>query len=75
MADSVHLAYALGWALGYLAVGENEQALAALHRTIENPALVSEPFPFTFMRHNDWTDPVLEQPEFLEVRSRLGFRE
>ncbi len=64
-----------GWAWGYLAVGENEQALAALNRAIENPALVTEPFPLAFIKHNDWTDPVLEQPEFVEVRSRLGFRE
>ena len=28
-----------------------------------------------FIRSNVFSDPILDQPEFVEVRSRLGFRE
>ncbi len=62
------------WALAYLSMKDYQRALDSMTTIIEKPTLVSNLFTFMFIRENAWSDPVLEQPEFLEVRRQLEFR-
>ncbi len=62
------------WVIAYLAVGENDKALEQLTTMADNRV------PFTsngywLVMTNSIGSPILDQPEFVEVRSRLGFRE
>ena len=61
------------WGQAYLAIGEYDQALryfdAAAKNRIGNPPITLT----TYVRANTWDDPILNQPEFVEVRERLGF--
>ncbi len=61
-------------ALAYLAVGRYEESLALFQRAgaygIQGGDIVTY-----LVKNNDWNDPILDRPEFVEVRSRLGFRE
>jgi len=63
------------WAWAYMGVGDYDEALRQLNIATENLELLQLPWLAHFIRQNVWNDPVLEQPEFVEVRSRLGFRE
>jgi Flp pilus assembly protein TadD len=63
-----------GWAMAYLAIGENEKALEQLELGVERArAKVLDPGFFQLMnlRMNVTNDPVLEQPEFVAVRAEL----
>jgi TolB-like protein/Flp pilus assembly protein TadD len=60
------------WALAFLAVGEVDQALERL-RAAADGAYVDGLF-LEFSR-NVYQDPVLERPEFVEVRERMRFRD
>ncbi len=62
-------------AQGYLGVGDNEQALYWLKRAAETREPYEGYFSILGLKANQFSDPVLDQPEFVEVRSRLGFRE
>jgi len=55
-----------------LAIGENQAALDWLQEFAAEPRIggLREN-----LRINAYNDPILDQPEFVEVRSRLGFRE
>jgi len=59
------------WA--YLAIGDDQQALEAIQQLTETQNGLS--LWAHELRVNAWNDPILDQPEFVEVRSRLGFRE
>jgi hypothetical protein len=61
------------WALAYLAIGEQERALEWLNTAAENRIPDGGFMVLWWLRANAFSDPVLEQPEFVEVRSRLGF--
>jgi tetratricopeptide (TPR) repeat protein len=63
------------WAMLYIGVGDYSQALDALNTAIENPSLLTHFHPFTIIMQNAYLDPILEQPEWMEARSRLGFKE
>ena len=56
-----------------LAIRDDEQALESLTK------LTGSEYGLNLRVHefrvNSWNDPILEQPEFVAVRSRLGFRE
>ena len=62
----------------HLAVGNYDQALEWLRVAadkIENQELDAGYYYIVIIRANPLSDPILDQPEFAEVRSRLGFRE
>jgi hypothetical protein len=61
------------WAFAYLAVGDREQALAHLTRVRVEARLVSNPFTVMYIRQNTWSDPILEDPAFIEIRNAPGF--
>ena len=63
------------WAWAYMGVGDYDEALRQLNTAAENLELLQLPWVAHFIRQNVWSDPILDQPEFVEVRSRLGFRE
>ncbi len=65
----------VAWVLAYLAVGDNELALESLNRAAESPEPYEGHFTTSQLADNTYRDPILDQPEFVEVRSRLGFRE
>ncbi|MEE8544159.1 MAG: hypothetical protein V3S94_09885, partial [Gammaproteobacteria bacterium] len=63
------------WSLAYLAIGDRDSALewlvtAADDKTPDEGLIIE-----FIVRSNHLSDPILDQPEFVEVRSRLGFRE
>jgi len=61
------------WA--YLGVAEYDNALRVLYEAAEDLSLERNPFPLIAIRENLYSDPILDQPEFVEVRSRLRLRE
>ena len=60
------------WAFAYLAVSDREQAPAHLIRVRDDVRLVSNPFMVMFIRQNAWSDPILEDPAFIEIRNAPG---
>ncbi len=67
---------ARNWAIAYLGVGDHKRALDWLKLAAEsrNPGEGGVNVT-TMLARNAWSDSILNQPEFVEVRSRLGFRE
>ncbi len=63
------------WAWAYMGVGDYEEALRQLNTAAENLELLQGPWLAHFIGENTWSDPILEQSEWIEMRSRLGFRE
>ena len=72
MADRV-----TGNASTHLARGNHGQALALLQADAERRELNGLPPPFgytlSFIIWNTFNDPILDQPEWIQVRERLGF--
>ena len=66
---------AAAWVLLYLAIGDHQQALDWLKEAADNPQPYEGHFSLIYLKTNVWNDPILDRPEFVEVRSRLGFRE
>ena len=54
-----------------LAVGDYDFALEEIRFRIENKGYASGPY--WLVRSNAWNDPVLEQPEWVEVREQMGY--
>ncbi len=54
-----------------LAVGDQAGALARLRADVENEERAS--LPLMRVKANIWQYPILDQPEFVELRNRLGF--
>jgi TolB-like protein len=59
------------WAWIHMGVGNYDEALTELELVAENPGLVRNPTLAWYTARNYWNDPMLEQPEFVEVRTRL----
>jgi tetratricopeptide (TPR) repeat protein len=59
------------WAWAYMGMGDYDEALIRLNAAAENPQLITDPIAALFTRLNFWSDPVLEQPEWVEVRNKL----
>ncbi len=64
---------AFSWAFAYLAIGDQAAALATLNDAAENKVPDEGAIFLPFIRNNTYNVPMLEQPEFVEVRQRLGF--
>lgn len=60
------------WVWVYRIKGDRAGALNALRKAVEQPQYRQEIFLRTFLRQNTWHDPVLDEPEFAELRSRLA---
>jgi TolB-like protein/Tfp pilus assembly protein PilF len=60
------------WALAYLAVGDEAQALLHLNKVLADHTLVANPFTVMFIKQNAWSDPTLDNPEFIDIRKKLG---
>ncbi len=60
----------LAWA--YLGVGDEEMAARQLQLAAEDLSRVQDSYPAHFIRENSWSDPVLEQERFLQLRERLA---
>ncbi len=59
-----------------LAIDDQAEALKWLEAIADSPGLETGTFPEKApIVWNLYSDSILDQPEFLEVRSRLGFRE
>ena len=61
-----------------LAEGDSATVLELLREHIRSTPLTTDAFDLAsliYIKANIWNDPILDQPEFVEVRSRLGFRE
>ncbi len=63
----------ISWAIAYLGLRNEEQALQWLHAAINERVADEGAFWWPLLKRNVWGDPMLEQPEFLEVRQQLGF--
>lgn len=60
------------WVWGYRIKGDRAGALDALRQSIEQPQYRQEIFLHTFLKQNNWHDPVLEEPEFADLRARMA---
>ena len=58
-----------------VAIGDQQRALGWLKDAADKPQPYESHGAQTYLKTNIWNDPILDQPEFVEVRSRLGFRE
>ena len=54
------------------AVGDEEEAARQLQLAAEDLSRVQDSYPAHFIRENSWSDPVLEQERFLQLRERLA---
>ncbi len=63
------------WAVAYLSLGDQEKALDWLNRAAEQPEPGNGYVALYGIAGNVRANPILDQPEFVEVRRRLGFRE
>jgi len=61
------------WALAYLAIGDHEQSLHWLNVAADNRIADAGWRNLEELASNNRSDPVLDRPEFVEVRQRLGF--
>ena len=61
------------WVWANLGIGENEEALRLLNTIADAPGPQDSIWRVAVIR-NLSDDPILDQPEFVEVRRRLGFR-
>jgi len=62
------------WAIAYLGTGQYEKALEQLEITASNP-FDSGIMESAIIKVNAFSDPVLDEPRFVELRSKLGFQE
>lgn len=60
------------WALAALSTGDTDVALQWLERAAARRALGADAGALVLIAQNWWSDPVLERPEFVEVRNRLA---
>ena len=60
-------------ATGHLSVGNTEEALRLLQEVAESELPVPGSLLTIILKRNLYNDPVLERPEFVDVRGRLGF--
>ena len=60
------------WAVAHMGVGNYDEAFRLLNIVVENPDLVQIGWWLANIRYNFWSDPVLEQPDWLEMRTRLA---
>ena len=60
------------WVTGYLALGDDEQALHWLNTAADSPEPYVGYFSMTHLKANVYSHPVLEEPRFRAVRERLG---
>jgi TolB-like protein/DNA-binding winged helix-turn-helix (wHTH) protein/tetratricopeptide (TPR) repeat protein len=61
-------------AMAALALGDYEHARTALQTAITMRTNGMDPMPLEQIRRNTWSDPVLEQPAWRDLRSALAFR-
>jgi TolB-like protein/Tfp pilus assembly protein PilF len=61
-------------ATAYVAIGEYDKAYGELERAADSPELV-ETNAIVELKANRWGHPVLNEPRFVEVLSRLGFQD
>jgi hypothetical protein len=69
--------YATGpgdWALAALAVGNETDALEWLRRSVARPTIGPDRISINIIALNPYADPVLDRPEFVEVRNVLSER-
>ena len=62
-------------AVGHLAIGNTEESLRLFREAAENRLPSAGATLTIIIKRNIYNDSVLDQPEFVEVRSRLGFTE
>jgi len=62
-------------ATGHLSVGNTDEALRLLRELAESELPLPGSVLTVILKRNLYNDPVLERPEFVEVRGRLGFRD
>ena len=62
-------------ATGHLSVGNTDEALRLLREVAESELPVPGSLLTVILKRNLYNDPVLERPEFVEVRGRMGFRD
>ncbi|HEY5624027.1 MAG TPA: tetratricopeptide repeat protein [Gammaproteobacteria bacterium] len=63
------------WALVHLALGNEAEILGHLEAAAEDVGPDEGFFELNGIYHNYWSDPILEQPEFVAARERLAFRD
>ena len=65
----------VAWILGYLALGDDEQALHWLNTLADSPEPYIGYFSLMNMKANAFSYPALDEPRFREARERLGYRD
>jgi Flp pilus assembly protein TadD len=62
-----------GWALAYAAIADHEKAFEYLELIAQEVTEGHRSALNAYFAHNIYDDPMLETPEFIEVRKRLGY--
>ena len=61
------------WARTYMGVGNYDEALRQINRAIANPDLIRRHEMIDRIMINEWSDPLLESPEWIEARNQLAY--
>jgi hypothetical protein len=61
--------------VAFLASGDDERALRQARVTIDERPLGMDPFQLMVIQRNIWSLPVLEQPQWVELRAQMAYRE
>jgi TolB-like protein/tetratricopeptide (TPR) repeat protein len=63
------------WVYADLAVGDAASALESFSKAVAKREYRQEPFARNLIKENAWSDPILQEPQFVELRGKLGFVE
>lgn len=61
-------------AMVHLALGDHRSAYERVQYAMRHRGRAMDPFPLLLIRHNAWSDPVLESQEWRELREQLAYR-
>ncbi len=59
------------WAMGHLAIGDNERALELFEFAADNLSAI-DTFALIALKANSWASPVLEEPRFQALRDKIA---
>jgi len=60
------------WSEAFKGIGDHDEALRQLNIVAENPELLRGPYAALYAQVNMYHDPLLEEPEWLELREKLS---
>jgi tetratricopeptide (TPR) repeat protein len=61
-------------AMLHMALGEHARAYERVRYALSHRHLAMDPYPLLLIRHNTWSDPILERQEWQALREQLAYK-